>query len=735
MYDQLKKIKFEKLGVSNYCLFQDEIILDFKDNSIVVIYGANGKGKTSLFDAIPYTLYGVTSKGQKGPDVVNNIIGKNCHTWLNFKIDDVPYKIDRFYEHSKYKNDVHFYRGNELVKRGHNEVRQEIEKLLIPQKLFSNTIFFSQKIKTFFTDLNDSDQKEIFRKVLGLDEYELYKNECDNQLKLLENKIDTIKNKISICENILKDSEENIEKISLKKELFYNNKKERISEIENIIFSLKNKIQELEKEETKLDVEKTISYIQLANSEIEKTEREISILENKVFEFNSRIDEQKKSKKLEIENVASIRKIDLEKEKNINLNIIKEKYSRKTKEKSEKFERILKTHLGPKNAEILILNNKIETLTREKEKIENSIKKEGSICPECKQIISGEIIEKFKQDIQNIINNINDNILKKSKIKKKISIISEFLENTKNKISQEIEKQEYEIQEFSNEFDKKFLEIDERKKELYEKINEMIDKQKNEFTEKIFLEKKNLDEKKEEIKNKNMKYKKIYSDQIEPLKRDLENKRLELKLKINELEKTKTEEFDDSIIETFVQKKYKIGSDLKLFEESLDKGFKKFKILSFWKQGFSSSGIPSMLIDEAIPFMNERISEYLYEISNGRYIVSFDTLKATKKGEFKDKISVNVYDSYTQADTRNKLSGGQIRLIDISTILTLYDLQENYQNTSFNLFVMDEIFDAVDEENISSVCRVLKKISETKSIYIITHKHLDQIPADEILSF
>jgi len=309
------------------------------------------------------------------------------------------------------------------------------------------------------------------------------------------------------------------------------------------------------------------------------------------------------------------------------------------------------------------------------------------------------------------------------------------LENTKNKISQEIEKQEYEIQEFSNEFDKKFLEIDERKKELYEKINEMIDKQKNEFTEKIFLEKKNLDEKKEEIKNKNMKYKKIYSDQIEPLKRDLENKRLELKLKINELEKTKTEEFDDSIIETFVQKKYKIGSDLKLFEESLDKGFKKFKILSFWKQGFSSSGIPSMLIDEAIPFMNERISEYLYEISNGRYIVSFDTLKATKKGEFKDKISVNVYDSYTQADTRNKLSGGQIRLIDISTILTLYDLQENYQNTSFNLFVMDEIFDAVDEENISSVCRVLKKISETKSIYIITHKHLDQIPADEILSF
>ena len=44
------------------------------------------------------------------------------------------------------------------------------------------------------------------------------------------------------------------------------------------------------------------------------------------------------------------------------------------------------------------------------------------------------------------------------------------------------------------------------------------------------------------------------------------------------------------------------------------------------------SGIPSMLIDEAIPFMNEHIGYYLDQIGS-RYIVSFDTLNKNKGGE------------------------------------------------------------------------------------------------------
>jgi len=171
------------------------------------------------------------------------------------------------------------------------------------------------------------------------------------------------------------------------------------------------------------------------------------------------------------------------------------------------------------------------------------------------------------------------------------------------------------------------------------------------------------------------------------------------------------------------------------FENNIKDSKEKQKVCKFWKEAFSSSGIPSMLIDESIPFMNRQISDYLEQMSNGRYIVTFDTLHETKKGEFRDKISINVYDAETHSNSRVNLSGGQTKLIDIATILTLSDLQESVQKFKTNILLFDEIFDALDDENISNVSNMLRRILIDKSINIITHRHIDQVEADAIYNF
>ena len=141
-----------------------------------------------------------------------------------------------------------------------------------------------------------------------------------------------------------------------------------------------------------------------------------------------------------------------------------------------------------------------------------------------------------------------------------------------------------------------------------------------------------------------------------------------------------------------------------------------------------------MLIDESIPFMNKQVSYYLDMLTNGRYVVSFDTLDETKGGKFRDKISVRVLDTHTQANARVQLSGGQTRIIDIATILTLGDLQTNIQDVKINILLFDEIFDALDDENIGYVAKVLNKLKVGKSIFIISHQHQDQVEADQTLS-
>ena len=101
----------------------------------------------------------------------------------------------------------------------------------------------------------------------------------------------------------------------------------------------------------------------------------------------------------------------------------------------------------------------------------------------------------------------------------------------------------------------------------------------------------------------------------------------------------------------------------------------------------------------------------------------------------KDKISVNVFDNITHADSRVKLSGGQERIVDIGTILTLCDLQSMIQDVQFNLLLFDEIFDALDDENIGFVSNLIKNASNEKWVGVISHRHIDQIEADEVLDF
>jgi DNA repair exonuclease SbcCD ATPase subunit len=144
------------------------------------------------------------------------------------------------------------------------------------------------------------------------------------------------------------------------------------------------------------------------------------------------------------------------------------------------------------------------------------------------------------------------------------------------------------------------------------------------------------------------------------------------------------------------------------------------------------SGIPSMLIDEAIPFMNRRIMEYLDAIG-GRYIVSFDTLGEIKSGEVRDKITIRVLDTVTKANMRKQLSGGQTRIVDIATILTLSDLQNIIQDTKTNIILLDEIFDSLDDKNIAYVSNLLRSLAKGRSTNIISHRAIDQIDCDEQL--
>jgi len=730
----MKDIQFKAVGLENFGGYHEKVSLEFENGKLFLITGPNGAGKTTLFDCICYALYGRTTKGGTGEDVINNIAKKNCRCWVDFSIDGVDYSVDRYVKYSKHGTTVYLKKGKETIKKGHNEVVPYIEQLFMSYKLFMNTLMFTQKVKDFFTDLNDSAQKEIFRKILLLDDYILYQQTALDKYKNINEYIEKIKNQISIDENVLDRVYKQIAATKDQKQAF-DLRKER--ELETLL----SKIHETE--ESINSINNTLNKYKDMNFDKQKEELldKLTTIRNKIesikTEANAEINlivSKKSNKEQEFRTLAQQK----EAEQNLILSEKSKECSEmkyKAKEKYDKEIYFIQTEYNEsKNKRTLLESNKNRLLDELKEYKDSSNLKEGSTCPTCKQVLSKEAKQELDKRVENIeveLNKIDEEIadisLKAAEIKNDRVDIAQ---NEYNKVLKEVD---VILEEANREKTSQLKDIATRLNNVLQQVLDISNKEIDEVTEKANIKASELKEEgiqiNEQLKDINETIETINKYKIE-LSR-LENERVVLRDRHTEIQRN---EFDKSLLDNLFQEVDTIKYKIKQQQDLLPELIKKSNIYDFWKKvGFSSSGIPSMLIDESIPFMNKRVSEYSEQIAGGRYIISFDTLKANKDGkEYKDKINVEVFDTQTKSDKRVKFSGGQTRIVDIATILTLRDLQSNFQNMKINILLFDEIFDSLDDENIGYVSKLLKSLVEDSCVVIISHRHFDSIEADEI---
>jgi DNA repair exonuclease SbcCD ATPase subunit len=728
----MRTVNFRKVVMENFCCYKNRLEYEFKNDTIVLVTGPNGVGKSTIFSAVPYTLYGVSPTGLKGEDVVNNEVGKNCYTALEFDIDEDKYLCERYVKNSKLGNTATLKKNTVLIKKGHTEVIAEIERILIPQKLFLNTLLFGQKVKTFFTDLNDTDQKDIFRKVLQLDDYILYYDESSDKLKSFKKELDKTKAEINLTVGLIEGVKNQISQLKESQTRFKVSKNTEIKKLKDEKLEIESQIDENNKILLEFGDEDLNSKSKELNENYFLLKNSIDIINNDLKNSLSQALSKKNEKENEIKNEYSLRNSELTSIKDSNIH----------KEFSDCQEKLKDIKIELSKIETSLDNvredHRLKTIdygmTLEKiKKLQDNLNSDLVICPLCKQEIGKENISHLQKELEateqsaTFVKNAIDKLKEKGiELRDKITIMKEEvneISNTSSSKTKEIEK-EFTIN--SKENKDKYLAVLSKIDTIYKNMVSSID---------------------EEAKNKSKEVKdkisKVESERDNILKKITEKQFfieviISLKNQViyteNLIKSKSSEKFDDSVLKKSEEKYIELQDNLFDLEGDESDQEDLIEIYDFWKTGYSMSGIPSMLIDEAIPFMNEKIGFYLDQIG-GRYIVSFDTLNQNKSGDFKDKISVNVYDTVTKANTRKQFSGGQTRIVDIATILTLRDLQSNIQDMRTNIIILDEIFDSLDSKNIEYVSTVLRKMTKGNSINIISHTQIDQLDVDDTLRF
>jgi len=236
MYIEFKKIRFKNIGA-----YGDEFQEIEFQNGMSLIVGKNGRGKSTIIQALNYGLYGKPFTKVKLNSLVNKFTNKEMLVELELKVNDDNIKIIRGLKPVKfeiYKN------GNLIPFTSIREYQKYLEEdiLKMSENIFKQLVALSANIENakHFMELSQREKEEILQiltdtKILSIliEEIRVRKNEIKNLKQkeevILELKENNLKEKLTLLENFKKQNEE----VKNKKEKKLKDILQKLKEIEN----------------------------------------------------------------------------------------------------------------------------------------------------------------------------------------------------------------------------------------------------------------------------------------------------------------------------------------------------------------------------------------------------------------------------------------------------------------------------------------------------------------------
>lgn len=606
-----------KVKISAFGPYKNCIDIDFEkigESGIFLITGDTGAGKTTIFDAISFALFGeVSGSNRPVPSVRSDFAENDTETFveLEFTHKNKKYKIKRnpAYERTKKRGEGVTKTGadasleyDEIVITGTKNVDIKIEEILgINSKQFKQISMLAQGefLKILFAE--SKDRTEIFRRIFETDIYNQIAKKLADKTRTTKAELEQLKDFFAInASNIIwKEEKENIQA-------------KEINEI-----TIQNILETLEKE-VKSDFEefeKSKEIIKLKEEENKKNEEEIREQKEK----NKKIDDYQ------------------------NLQIEKKELQDKKEEIAQKEAQIKKNQeiinkILPKEEKVKEIQKDIQESRKLEQKLKDEIELGDKKEEKFKKII--ELLENIKKQFQNY-NDLNDKKIELEDKIKKIKIIVNEQEN--EKIAKENAKK-----------------IEEKWENLSE---ELLEKEKEFFREQAGILAENLKEDEPcpvcgsthhpQLAQKSTSV--LTKEQLEKLKKEKEDyqiilteatkKAVEIKTKVETL----TKEFGEDPKEEIYNKKHKETIDLlKKSYEELNENYKKIMMKNIEIEKFEYDDFKESIIGKITKEREELVRNKTQEETIDEQIKQLLTKQENAEKEYQGTLKEIGFESEEQ---------------------------------------------------------------------------------------
>ncbi|ROF75374.1 AAA family ATPase [Klebsiella pneumoniae] len=618
-------MKFLTLEVENFmALANAKVELD--QRGLVLIQGvnagdssaaSNGAGKSTLMNSLMWCIYGETSHGVKGDDVLSTGHEKNCRVKVTIEDEGKRYAIIRHRKHKEFKNRL-IVRGEDGdMTKGKDSLTQEFVERLIgaSKEVFMASIYASQEAMPDLPGMSDKNLKTIVEEAAGVDRLTKAYAIARERANAAAARMETTKTKMDACLSLVESAQNELESAKTSSEAWERDRSERLD----------------------------VARADLVGAEVTLTEVEMELrsLPEQIRDTENAIGKEREKLASKEEHDAKLVKVrgaitDIRASIRITENIQKEamQRARAFKVKAEE------------------VNTKV-----------------GEPCPTCGKAYCVEDLSTVKES---------------------------FVEQARSEISQ-AQASATSVAKYQEHLEKA-LKIESSLVASTPDVSAIISR---------------IEQLTKELGTLRHREKKVVAVEALVARARSEVDRI-----------TKETNPFLAVIKRHEESLAANKSNYGVLKTELKNIQEQALLLDKARQVYSPAGVRSHILTSVTPFLNAQTAEYLNTLSDGNIVAEWSTMESTKKGEWRDKFNISVR-KIGASKTFQTLSGGEKRKVRIACSLALQDLVASRASKNIELFIGDEIDDALDTAGLERLMGILEaKARERGTVMIISHKEM-----------
>ena len=186
----------------------------FDNYNTSLIIGSNGAGKSTILDALTFSLYGKSFRKINKAQLINTTNEKNCFVEIEFTVNNLDWKVERGIKPNIFK----IYRDGEELDQSSSAIDQqkwlEQNVLKMNYKSFTQIVILGSSSFVPFMQLPTNSRREVVEDLLDIKIFssmnEIVKTRMrlvKDELRTLELKKESLKDKVDMQKNFIQQIE------------------------------------------------------------------------------------------------------------------------------------------------------------------------------------------------------------------------------------------------------------------------------------------------------------------------------------------------------------------------------------------------------------------------------------------------------------------------------------------------------------------------------------------------